>query len=399
MTERPKIGAYFYPNEPSDPIRKLRAGGRSIPSEFALAENAKPLFPGHDQPKRYCLGDKDITDWNDSDEKTTRMHLELAHEAGIDYFTIDTYLGIRGGMKIQESAGFLKNISKLRSGEMGNLSFAIMCCLRAPRALLPVFPGQEEKNRAFEVSQDTAQYIIDTAVSNYWNHSNYLTIHGRPYLSVFTPGEHAFTHKAFQFTVFMQELKYYAWEKYGIEPYLAGIVSHSDPVRDAEVLKKFGVDAIAGYANLIRFSGQSPVVMDYTSLIQDRMAEWKAISHQVSLPVIPSAVSGLDASPRCIYTRENGKPYEPSNVNELARFAGIYPHTPIVTNSSPEAFSGMLMEAMKVVTGEVTDNPVKMVNILGWNEASEGGCVLPRIRDNEIDWSYINVIKSVTFSG
>jgi len=127
MNEQIRVGAYFYPNEPSCPVRTERAGGKRVESEPVLARQAEPLFSGHDQPRSYCLGDIRWTDWDDSDVNVAAKQVELAQEASLNFFVIDSYLGIRDKLPVQESSGFISRLSEMRSEQLGKLNFAMMC--------------------------------------------------------------------------------------------------------------------------------------------------------------------------------------------------------------------------------------------------------------------------------
>lgn len=159
MSKEIRVGSYFYPNEPSCPIRTERAGGKRVESEPLLARRSIPLFPGHDQPRTYCLGDASWVDWDDSENSVAKRHVELAQEAGFNFFIVDSYLGIRNGRQIHESNGFLSRMSEMCTKDLGGLHFGMMCCFRAPRTIMTIKPGDSEQNRGFDVSIDTAPIL------------------------------------------------------------------------------------------------------------------------------------------------------------------------------------------------------------------------------------------------
>ena len=394
MSEKIRVGTYFYPNEPLCPVRTARAGGRRVESEPYLARKAKPLFPGHDQPRSYCLGTAEWTDWDDSDEKTTQRHVELAQEAKFDFFIVDSYLGIRNGIKVQESSGFLSHLVKMKPQNLGELHFGMMCCFRAPRTIMAIQPGDTEKNRGFDVSIETAHFIIDQCASNYWQHPNYLMVNSQPYISFFLPGTGATDEQSETFRRFFEELREYSFRHYQVEPYVVGIVSHKSPVADAPALERLGVNAISGYSNILNFPQIDPVV-EHLPLIDARVLEWKCMGDSLGIPVQPTAQIGLDTSPRCEYTDEEGKPFHPTQQEHLRPFIGKYPHSSVVTGSTAQTYGSMLVKLSDVVTDSKARGEEKIITVNAWNEMSEGSCMLPRVRDNELDWTYISMSRAL----
>jgi len=230
--------------------------------------------------------------------QTIERHVDLAQEACLDFFIIDTYMGIRNGAKIHESAGFISGLSRLSSSRMRNLYFGMMYCFKAPRTIMAIRPGNLEANREFDFSLDTARFIVDCSVRKYWCHANFLMVNGRPYISFFLPGTGVTSERFDALKAFFSEIRQYSLNKYKIEPYIVGVVSHRSPVADALVLEKIGVDAISGYSNILNFPQVEPVVK-HVSLINARLKEWKKISSLVKIPVEPTVQVGLDTTPRC----------------------------------------------------------------------------------------------------
>jgi len=394
MNEKVKVGAYFYPNEPSCSVRIERAGGIEVESEPVLARQTKPLFPGHDQPRSYCLGNLNLIDWDDSDKKTTEKHVSLAKEACLDFFVIDSYLGIRSGKQVHESDGFISQISGLTTSQLGDLHFGMMCCFKAPRTIMSITPGNLEVNREFDVSLDTVRYISDYSAIKFWEHPNYLRVNDRPYMSFFLPGTKAVGEKSGDFSDFFEELKNYSYRKYKTVPYIVGVISHRSPVTDAIAIEKIGVDAISGYSNILNFPQLEPVV-NHSTLIGTRVEEWKKISNVVDIPVEPTAQVGLDATPRCQYVNSRGKQFQPTSINQLRPFINQYPHSMIVTESTSKTFEVLLDNLLKLTNSMQIPNDEKLVTINAWNEMSEGSCMLPRIYGDTVDFSFIDSCRTL----
>lgn len=394
MARETRVGTYFYPNEPSCPVRTERAGGVQVDSEPVIARNTEPLFDGHDQPRSYCLGEKHLDNWDDSDKSTVAKHVDLAHEANLDFFIVDSYVGIRKGKKVSESDGFITAFSELSTSKLKKLHFGMMYCFKAPRAEMKISPGKLEANRDFEISTETAQYIVDYSATKYWTHPNFLDVKNKPYISFFLPGTGATGEKSANFEMFFEQIKSYSRKKYKVEPYIAGVVSHKSPISDAKKLESIGVDAITGYSNILTYPRIEPVV-EYSSLAEARIKDWLTIKEIVDIPVEPTAQVGLDVTPRCLYLDKNGQPFKPTNIEQLKPFIDLYPHSMIVTRSTAEQFGHMLQKLVRITEESKITAQEKIVTINAWNEMSEGSCMLPRIYVGDIDFSYINTCKSI----
>lgn len=94
-----EVGAYFYPLTTDCPERRARGEKLGYPmvDETLLAQQAVPLFEGHKQPRRFCLGESEWTRWDDNDIQAMARQVELAKTYGLDFFVFDTYIGQRGG--------------------------------------------------------------------------------------------------------------------------------------------------------------------------------------------------------------------------------------------------------------------------------------------------------------
>ena len=91
--------AYFYPLSTRCAERNRRASelGVELPDETLLCQQAEPMYPGHQQPQKYCLGDPSINTWDDADTDSMRRQIELASNNGLDGFIFDIFIGNRGG--------------------------------------------------------------------------------------------------------------------------------------------------------------------------------------------------------------------------------------------------------------------------------------------------------------
>lgn len=379
-----KVGAYFYPNEPNCPVRISRANGKPIGSEPVLGRQTKPLFPGHDQPRSYCLGDPAILDWDDADRDTAKKHIEIARQSNLDFFVVDAYMGVRQGQNIHESDGFLSQVASLSPAELGNFNFGMMYCFKAPRTIMAIKPRQLEPNRELDISTSSAQFIVEHCSESLWKHPNYLKIGDRPYISFFLPGTGATTKNGAEVKNIFDEIRRLSKDEHDIDPYMVGIVSHRNPLRDAPIIAGLGVDAISGYSNILDFPQKDPVVK-HADLIANRLKEWQEMSRNVEIPVEPTVQVGLDTTPRCQYATPDGDPFTPQSIDELRGFIDLYPHSMIVTNSDAQCFEEMLGKTEEIVSSFNIPESEKIITINAWNEITEGSCMLPRIREGIVD--------------
>jgi hypothetical protein len=371
------VGAYFYPftNTCKEVASRAEAIGYQQVDETELVKQAQPLFPGHDQPHTYCLGDPAVTNWDNADPTTMGVQIELMQETGLDFAVFDTYGGMRHGRKVRE---YEKPITTFLEGSHRNIGFGIMWCIDSPRVMLPVPPDadlKKEPGRAYDVTSDTAHFIVDECVKKYWSDPNYLLIDDRPYLSLYNSVVAAGKTAADPFHDFAYEIKDYAVKQYGIDPYLVA-VNRGLRRAIADV-----IDGASGYALLPDFSGDNPI-QDYNELVDGCPERWQTIANGLTVPFVPPAVLGWDASPR-------GTPGQ-----RLEDVADKYPYVPIVTGSTPEKAAEML-EATLAWTVERVPPAERYGIICAWNEISEKAALLPTVINGEADFSYLNAIASV----
>lgn len=379
-----EVGAYFYPLNRTCPIKTARAEslGYTPVDETLLVQQAQPYFSEHDQPRTYTLGSPTLTTWDDSSPDAMARQVELAKEAGLSFFVFDTYMGIKNGQFIHESAAPLDQaFLGLRSAK--DFQFALMVTKGSPRAILPVPPGEslDEPGRNYDLTPASARAIVDKCASHYWSQPNYLLIKNRPYLSLWLPDFSQSPSTQVQVKDYVHELEAYAWKEYGIELYLVAAIKQIEQV--ASHLEIF-LTRLTAYAFLADFGKTGEPVQFYDQQVEKRKREWTAIQQQ-GAQFIPPAVIGWDGSPR----GELGHTWE--------QVQGIYPYTPIVMESTPAAFQSMLMDTISFIK-ETIPVDEQYALICAWNEISEGSSLLPRLFGDFVDCSYLQAVKEVVES-
>lgn len=397
MTKRGiEHGAIFYPQTTSDPERHRRALalGRTIPSEYQLVQTTKPLFPGHQQPQTYCLGEPGWTNWDDESPKAMDRQIGLAKDTGLSFFLFDTYQGLIEGKKHRELHKPIETFQALGT----DFGFASLVVMGSPRVLIPLKLEKnfEEPGRYYDLSEDSAKYIADIHAKNYWQDPNYLQVNSRPYLALMFPfGVHTQLLQKPEVAIdFVHSIRERSITEHKVDPYIAGVlVGQSSRLAAQDYLVKAGVNALTGYAFLPNFGEQFPFFQDYAQMLQQRELDWDQVRILApNIPFSPPAVVGWDATPRGSREAANEKVFK--DIIEKR----IYPFNPIVTRGSPELFGLMAKKALSFVK---THSPVnERINIIcAWNEVGEGAALLDRVVDGAVDDSYRAALRKVIVEG
>ncbi len=130
------VGAYFYPFTATCPVVAERAAAIGYPlfDETEAVKHAQPRFPGHEQPRTFCLGDPGVTNWDNADPAAMATQIGLAEDMGLSFFVFDSYGGARDGKVRRE---YEPPIDTFIQSPRSSLRFAVMWCIEAPRILLP----------------------------------------------------------------------------------------------------------------------------------------------------------------------------------------------------------------------------------------------------------------------
>ena len=110
-----EVAVYYFPDYHPDSINaRWHVQGWT---EWSLVKDARPRFPGHQQPKQPLWGY-----FNEADPKWAAREIDLAANNGIDVFIYDWYWYANTGQYLQEGLekGFLKAPNRNR------LKFALM---------------------------------------------------------------------------------------------------------------------------------------------------------------------------------------------------------------------------------------------------------------------------------
>ena len=345
-----RIAAYVYSGW--HPIPERDASFHPGFTEWELLRDCAPRFEGHAQPKVPLLGEYD-----DRDPDAVGQRVRLARDHGVDAFVYGVFWC--RGKRVFEAGldqGFLG------SAEGREAPFACMWANRMPRRVLPVrradLPVIDPARRAPTDVDDFVAFVSRMA-EQYFTRPNYLTVGGRPYLSIYDS------------TFFLEEL---GLEDAGraIRRARAWLADHGHPdlhlaaiepnARALPEVRRVGFDSVTHYVFLPEWKG--PPLQDYRQLAERRSSEWLAFAEGSGLPYMPSVAPGWDASPRAA---DFGKT-RPDR----------YPWSPVVTGEHPDLFREALRRALAFRSPTPVEDPLVFVASL--NEWTEGHALEPDTR-------------------
>ena len=169
------VASYYFGNyHPGDPRNAINKGPEW--SEWELVKNAKPRFPGHQQPRVPLWGYED-----ESDPKAMARKIAAADDHGIDAFIFDWY-DYNDGPFLDSpiDQGFLKAKNRRR------LKFAFMWANHDWQDIHPYHRGAAPKLLyPGKVTPQAFDKICDHLIKDYFVRPNYWRIEGKPYFSFY----------------------------------------------------------------------------------------------------------------------------------------------------------------------------------------------------------------------
>lgn len=356
--------AYFYPQTKSCPERQARAQHyqHELTTYDQLNLKAASLFPEHQHP--HFVMPKGDQSWDDAEDQTMQQHLDLAKEFGVGFFW-DLFVGYADEHAVVEmDRPFQKMLSLNKT-----VPFSVMFSYNRSRVVLPVPEGFVEPDRAFEISERSADLMIEY-LSEAIHHPMFVRIDGRPVIA-FGAFSLSSLEKEDEMQVLANYFKIRAAEKWGVEPYLIAVICD---VKGAQAAALGCFDAITGYCYLPSFKEADDVIQNYSARFEATKEEWSEITASVPIPFFAPGAFGWDASLRGLYTRD------------ISQYRGAYPHAPIIVDNTSE----VLERAAKDVAQVNRKNCAPITPIFAWNEAEEGGAMLPRLNtvNSELDFSF-----------
>jgi hypothetical protein len=148
----------------------------------------------------------------------------------------------------------------------------------------------------------------------------------------------------------------------GRPPYFMGVIGQADTT-SMRIANQLPIDGVTGYALLPNWL--SDPVQDYSSLIDERVADWYVLQRGLRVPFYPVVCTGWDATPRAA-PKERLSPRDG------------YPYSPVVVDVTPELFGHFLDRALEFNRHFRPRH--NLVFLHAWNEWSEASVLEPSDR-------------------
>jgi hypothetical protein len=366
-----EVACFYFGNyHPGDPRNTITYGPAW--SEWELVKNAKPRFPGHQQPHLPQWGFED-----ESDPAVMAKKIDAAADHGISAFIFDWYYYNDGPfLERPIDIGFLKAKNNTR------MKFALMW---ANADWSDIFPAKRGKPSKLlypgEVTPQTFEKICDHVIKDYFQHPSYWRIDGKPFFSFYylTKLRDGFG---------SVEATRAALDKFRAKAKAAGLPGlHLNAIslflpldRDTEALvRNLGFDSVTSYGwkDHVNLPQQ---VTDYKEFRDAYLKYWDDARKLFAVPYYPNVTMGWDSSPRA----------DPRD--EFGDFG--YPFTNVVGNNTPENFRQALELTRQRLLAQ--SNGPRILTINCWNEWTEGSYLEP---DTVNGMKYLEAIRDVFGGG
>ena len=361
------VVAYYFGNyHPTDP-RNQALKGKDW-TEWDLVKAAKPLFPGHQQPKVPLWGYGD-----ESDPRVMAQKIDAAADHCIDVFLFDWY-HYNDGPFLERSLeeGYFKAPNNRL------VKFALMWANHdwvdihpyhagAPPQLL--YPGV--------VTPTNFEFITALIVDRYLSHPSYWRIDGKPYFSFYDltnllagfgcveatrQALDAFRAKAVKAGLPGLHLNAVVWGK----PILPLEKTAADP---PALVRDLGFDSVTSYV-WVHDAKLPDLQTDYVQVRDQYLSYWDRAEQLFSIPYYPNVTLGWDGTPR--------------------NYGGLgMPNT--ISGNTPDR----IREALEITRRRLAaraDHKDRIFNINCWNEWTEGSYLEP---DTVFGMAYLEAVRDV----
>jgi len=368
------VACYYFPNYHPGDARNEKWRSKSW-SEWELVKNAKPRFPGHQQPKVPLWGYVD-----ESDPKVMEKKIDAAADYGIDVFIFDWYWF--------EDGPFLERCLEqgyLKAENNDRVKFCLMWANHPWKDIHPkTVKGAPEVLYPWNITEKSFDYVTDYIIENYFKHPSHFKIDGKPYFSIYAVNRFVtnfggLQKAASQLQRFREKVKAAGFPDLHLNAVTWGvrILPGETVVKNpGEMVKYLGFDSVTSYVwihhvPLPQFP-QTPYryVMDEYFKYADKAAE------QFDVPYYPNASMGWDSSPRA----GQNLPFKNTG----------YPFMATLSGNSPDAFKEGLIKVKKFLDKKPKNE--RIMNINCWNEWTEGSYLEP---DTINKMAYLEAVKEV----
>jgi hypothetical protein len=367
------VSYYFGNYHPGDP-RNVKYKGTNW-SEWELVRDAKPRFPGHQQPNVPLWGYTD-----ESRPEVMAQKIAAAADHGINAFVFDWYYYNDGPFLDRPiDDGFLRATNNSR------LKFALMWANHDWYDVHPYHRGVPYKLLyPGRVTPETFSHVCDLVIKDYFSRSNYWRVDGKPYFSFFEIQklvENFGSVEAARAVLddFRAKTKAAGFPglhlnvvMWGRQIFLPGRKAAADPVK---LVHDLGFDSVTSYVWILHVP--LPEQQTEYNFVRDRYFEyWTQAATNFGIPYIPNVTMGWDSSPRA----DQSQTFDNSG----------YPFTNTMKDNTPENFQTALEMAKRRLLAE--PGGWRILNLNGWNEWTEGSYLEP---DTVHGMAYLEAIEKV----
>lgn len=364
--KKAEITAIYFPSWHPDPHYSAWFGPGW--SEWELIKTARPLYPGHYQPKEPAWGYFD-----ESEPSWAEKQIDLAAEHGITTFMFDWYW--YNGVQILQNAlekGFLQSANRAK------LKFFLMWA-NHEWWNWPAMTGKPGMGQApwlfMHHTIDDLRQVIRYCAQNYFSQPNYLKIADEPVFAVYQPNylqqqlSSQVANVEEPLSVMRREAQRWGFKGLhfianigclGGSPYSV----YWDLIPE---LVRAGYDSVFPY-NLVTNGKESELpkelpAFDYRDIVEAHSYVWRQCVGK-GLPFHPSVSMGLDITPR--WHRGVKLPFNKETEPN---------YQPFVENCTPELFGELCSDALRFLNKDDTQTKILFIN--AWNEWTEGMYLLP----------------------
>jgi len=366
------VAAYYFPNYHED-LRNAAYHGNGW-TEWELVKKAKPRFANHHQPN--------VPEWGYTDEADPvqmAQKIDAAADHGIDVFIFDWYM--------YEDGPFLNRCIDegfLKAKNCNRIKFGLMWANHDWVDIHPYTKGAERKVLyPGIVSPERYDEICDFVIEKYFKRSNYWTINGKPYFSVYDVQKFVEGFGSLEATkLAMDKMRGKAIDA-GLKGVHWNLVAWGRPILPVEeppsdlagLIKTLGFDSSTSYV-WIHHVQLPEKQTDYNYVRDAYFKHWNKAKVDYGVPYFPNVTMGWDPTPRCDLNSE----WEPVG----------YPFMNTIGNNSPENFKTALQMTKEKLLAD--SNGPGILNINCWNEWTEGSYLEP---DTVHGMAYLEAIKEV----
>ena len=357
------VAAYYWPAYHDEPRwRPFMSEGIG---EWETVRQARPKFPGHQQPRVPLWGYE-----SESDPRVMAKKIDAAADHGVNTFIFDWYWYENQPFLEDAVTAFQQapNHERMRFYLMwANHDATTLWKLEQSHDYQVIWPGA--------VDRATFEHATDRVIRQFFGHPAYYTIDGKPVFSIYEIGTlinglggidatrdalDAFRARVRAAGFPGVHLQAVLW---GSIPAILSMVPGDRTETQDNTIRALGFDSLTNYqwCHYINPEG------DYTAWAEQAVARWEPWAAEFSVPFFPHVSVGWDTNPR---------------------FKG--PQGGVITGGTPARFADYLRQAKAFL--DRRDIAPRLITVNAWNEWSESSYLEP---DTEFGLGYLESVQSV----